>query len=933
MKIRIMNAKRWLVLFFPLLLGVIDKADAQKTKTMYISGRGIEDAVNWDFFCTKGMKSGFWSTIPVPSCWEQQGFGGYNYGHDNFEDRLNEEGIYRHRFRVPSEWKGQEIQIVFEGVMTDAEVKINGRVAGAIHQGAFYEFRYNISELVRPGKMNNLEVLVKKHSLNESVSLAERKADFWVFGGIFRPVYLEAKPKSNIQRIAIDSKADGSFKADVYTSSDVSNDCSLEVTFKRVGEINSIKSYTYSLDSSVTRLTGKVEQPDLWSPEFPNCYEAVFNLLDGSDKVIHTHMERIGFRTVEVRESDGVYVNGVRIKMKGVNKHTFHPKYARTSSKELSIKAVETIKDLNMNAVRMSHYPPDKHFLDVCDSLGLFVLDELTAWQKPSYDDTAGLKLLREMIIRDVNHPSIIFWDNGNEGGENDNLTEHFAKLDIQQRKVLYPWQDYDLTNTAHYIEYDYLAFDGFSKRKIFFPTEFLHGLYDGGHGAGLDDYWRRMWEDPLCAGGFLWVFQDEAIARTDKNGELDTDGDHAPDGILGPYYEREGSYYTIKDIWSPVFFERRYLNNEFNGVFKVENRYHYTDFEHLKFEIGWLNFADSEEKDGDKVAVKDTLMMALPPGQKGELHIPLILGWQEYDALRIRALDHHGKQINVWTWPVKRAERKAIELLGNLDNKVGLTVTETDSTIKVLSETVSFTFDKMNGKLKEVAKSGNIIPLSNGPVIVGNNTQLKRVEYNTESQTFILTSRMENGDYFRWTVGGNMGDLNLEVSYSPNKRVPFCGITFDYPEDHVSGMKWLGNGPYRVYKNRMKGVNFGLWEKAYNNTVTGESVYQYPEFKGYHADIYWAEIKDKQFGGFKVHVFSDDIFLRVLTPSEPKLPNNTAMIYPPGDISFLHAINAIGTKFRKADTMGPQSNPPYFEAAKIHGGRLTLKVAFVFNY
>ena len=234
----------------------------------------------------------------------------------------------------------------------------------------------------------------------------------------------------------------------------------------------------------------------MWNPEFPNLYTALFKLMDKNNRVIHQMSKRIGFRTIEVRAEDGVYVNNVRIKMKGVCRHTFQPKTGRTSSKAISIEVVNLIKDMNMNAVRMSHYPPDEHFLDACDSLGLFVLDELTAWQVPSYDDVVGRKLLGEMIAHDVNHPSIIFWDNGNEGGENNHLNDTFAEFDIQKREVLHPWQDFRKTNTLHYIDYNYLALDGYSKRKIYFPTEFLHGLYDGGLGAGLDDYWLRMWNE-----------------------------------------------------------------------------------------------------------------------------------------------------------------------------------------------------------------------------------------------------------------------------------------------------------------------------------------------------------------------------------------------------------------------------------------------------
>ena len=110
------------------------------------------------------------------------------------------------------------------------------------------------------------------------------------------------------------------------------------------------------------------------------------------------------------------------------------------------------------------------------------------------------------------------------------------------------------------------------------FPTEFLHGLYDGGHGAGLEDYWEQMWREPLSAGGFLWDFSDAAVVRTDKGGILDTDGDHGPDGIVGPYREKEGSFFTIKEVWSPVFFERREITPSFDGTFRIQNRFTYTN-------------------------------------------------------------------------------------------------------------------------------------------------------------------------------------------------------------------------------------------------------------------------------------------------------------------------------------------------------------------
>ena len=166
------------------------------------------------------MNSGKWSKIEVPSQWELQGFGEYSYGRwytIKGAKPPTETGTYRTRFNVPVEWNGKNVTIVFEGVMTDTKVFVNGSLAGDMHQGGFNRFSYDITEKIKQGE-NELEVIVDKESADRLVNAAERKADWWIFGGIYRPVYLEVKPLMNIERIAVDAKADGSLYAEVFTT-------------------------------------------------------------------------------------------------------------------------------------------------------------------------------------------------------------------------------------------------------------------------------------------------------------------------------------------------------------------------------------------------------------------------------------------------------------------------------------------------------------------------------------------------------------------------------------------------------------------------------------------------------------------------------------------------------------------------------------------
>ena len=442
-----------------------------------------------------------------------QGFGTYQYGITFYgkafpEGVADEKGMYKYEFEVPEKFRGQQVNLVFEASMTDTEVKVNGRKVGSKHQGAFYRFSYNVTDFLKYGKKNLLEVTVSKESENASVNLAERRADYWNFGGIFRPVFLEVKPAINLRHIAIDAQMDGTFRANCYTN--ISNDGMsiraqiLDNKDKKLVET----TVPVKAGGDWTSLQLNVPNPALWTAETPNLYKAQFSLLDKNGKVLHNETEKFGFRTIEVRESDGLYINGVRINVRGVNRHSFRPESGRTLSKAKNIEDVLLMKDMNMNSVRLSHYPADPEFLEACDSLGLYVMDELGGWHG-KYDTPTGVRLIEGMIERDVNHPSIIWWSNGNEKGWNTELDGEFHKYDPQKRPVIHPQGNFSGFETMHYRSYgesqNYMRLPG-----IFMPTEFLHGLYDGGHGAGLYDYWEMMRKHPRCIGGFLWVLADE---------------------------------------------------------------------------------------------------------------------------------------------------------------------------------------------------------------------------------------------------------------------------------------------------------------------------------------------------------------------------------------------------------------------------------------
>lgn len=927
--------------FLLTLLTIPGLLHAQMTGKVYLSGTGFDHTVPWEFYCSAGMGSGAWTMIEVPSCWEQQGFGQYNYGHVPFEERLKEEGHYRHHFQVPAAWKGQVVSLVFEGVMTDCRVLVNGNQAGPVHQGGFYRFGYDISGLLKYGRKNTLEVFVKKFSDNTSVNEAERKADYWVFGGIYRPVFLEVNPKEHISSVAVDPKADGNLKADVKISG-LDKSRRLEVRILEEGgtELDRFVTEITPDTGGIIHLSGNITGAKAWTPETPNLYVAEFRLLDQEGKILHRVSERIGFRTVEVREQDGIYVNGTRIKFKGVNRHSFHPDHGRTSSKGFSIEVVNLIKDMNMNAVRMSHYPPDPHFLDVCDSLGLFVLDELAGWQRPPYDSVVGRRLLKEMIERDVNHPSVVMWDNGNEGGWNTSYDDDFKELDIQQREVNHPWGAHEKTNTAHYVEYDYLAMDHFAPRQIFFPTEVIHGLYDGGHAAGLEDFWLRMWNHPLAAGAFLWVFADEAVRRTDT-GELDTDGNHAPDGILGPYHEKEGSFYAIREIWAPVHFEKRYITPGFNGQFRIQNRFHYTGLEACSFSYGWVRLAgpgtrgsDTPESEfsGEIMISGIPVVDPLQPGQAGLLEVPLPVDWKEADLLYLEAHDPYGRLIHRWSWPVNTPNNYFSERIAPFSSEAKpVNVSDTPQSLVLESSGVEITIDRESGTLRSVRANGQQIPFSGGPRFRVDAPLVQQIRHFDANGAHHVVVEFSHENRLEWIMQPG-GIVDMKLQYHPESgRIPYTGASFSYPEEKIKSVTFMGNGPYRVWKNRTAGVLFNVWEKPYNNTITGHSGYIYPEFKGYYSNLYWSRFTDRSDHSFTVYSHTEDLYLRLFTPEEAPDPARTHVNHPAGDLSFMLGIPAIGTKFKDPELLGPQSTAYYYLNRRVKNESLTIWLTFDF--
>lgn len=928
------------------------------TQRHYLSGTDSGDAKIWDFYCTDGQRSKKKSKIEVPSCWELQGFGEYTYGRFYKTPGLSpstESGLYTTTFKIPVSENGNHFRLTFEGSMTDTHVKIDGKEIAPAHQGGFTEFSFDITPFIKPGRKQTLEVRVDKESANASVNSAERRADWWLFGGIYRPVYIESMPAQHISGISIDARADGHLTAKVKTHG---ADPSIPIEINIKGQSAQNVMTEYDINSDTYTIEADFPGISTWSTENPNLHDITFTLGKGNET--HSVTERIGFRTIEFIEHDGFYLNGKKLIVKGTNRHNFHPETGRATNKAQDEADIRLLKFMNMNAVRC-HYPSDRHFLHLCDSAGILYLDEFPGWQT-HYDDTTAMRLLPEFINRDQNHPSVFIWANGNEGGWNTCIDSLFAKYDLQKRMVVHPWSDFNGIDTHHYPAYQTGAYRLAKGRNVFMPTEFLHGQYDKGQGAALEDFWDNWSRSPLFAGGFIWAFVDEAVRRTDlptgkstgltfdnkkfdiKDCILDSDGSNAPDGCVDPYRQPEGSVYTIREVWSPIYIRSLDVTPTFNGTIPIENRWTFTSLRDCSMSYRLLCCNEDSTICTGKGSVT---LPDISPGERGFARFKLPDNFRENDILEITAYSPDGSEVCTWTDYIRTPK-----IISDGVNKTKIDVKFTD-----------------DGKIERITGNGEVIPLSGGPIPVGMKVDCRSHKKHIEADgTEVHIFHYRGGiDSIKWEIHpdgrlvmdaiilNSANGNRFEGNFITEEGGWQTGLSFLYPEENVDSVRWIGKGPYRVWRNREKGALHGVWTKAYNNTVTGQygtsTPPVYPEFKGYHSDVRYMKLFAKDGRGFSVCSNTERMYVRLFTPEEPgnsslgemggpeeaiirakarKKPEKTMIDFPEGDISFLLSIPPMRS-YKPLHQQGPQSQPDVIRIKPGDDG-FHINLTFDFN-
>lgn len=523
----------------------------------YVPEKHLSLNGDWKFFWSdvpEGIPTGFyqenfndrkWDLIEVPSNWEMKGYGDklFRNVHAPFKanppfvpKEYNPTGAYRRTFTLPASWKGDQIFLRMEKVASASFVWINGQEVG-YNEGAQEPAEYNITSYLKPGK-NTIAVHVVKYS--DGYYLEGQ--DYWRLAGIFDDVWIYATPQVRLFDWYVitdldDTYTDAQLKLQVdvknYTETGGKNyKIKANVTdnnHQPVAEMTSSSFTISSIGVQTLNMDKQIKNPKKWTSETPNLYHLQITLLtsDGTEQdVIKT---RIGFKETEIR-GETFYLNGVPLKVNAQNSHMQHPEWGHTVNEELIRKDFEILKQFNFNTVRTAHYPPVNKYLKLADEYGLFIIDE-AGTEAHATEFISGMaeytemykERVRRMVLRDRNHPCILFWSVGNESGENFNITEAIKegrKYD-STRSWMYGGNSFshpaeDIIGprypSALELELQVGVIPDSTDIRPSFMDEYLSVAGNGG--GGLDDYWRVIYSHPRTMGGAIWDFVSTGLTE-----------------------------------------------------------------------------------------------------------------------------------------------------------------------------------------------------------------------------------------------------------------------------------------------------------------------------------------------------------------------------------------------------------------------------------
>lgn len=852
-----------------------------------------------------------WDTISVPSNWQIEGYGDMHYSDlwYNFPIRPpyvptdNPTAIYKRTFTIEDNWLDEEVILRFQGVDSAFHLWINGREVG-YSKGARMTTEFDISSYVTSGKN---EVTVRVYQWSDGTYLEDQ--DMWWLSGIFRDVDLYTQPKVGINDFKVET-----ILTNTYTKGE------LTVVGKVRGVAEGLTLSYELLDerlspvvSGYQKLTDQfsfaevINQPKLWSAEDPNLYTLLLTVKKG-DEIIEVIPQLVGFRHIELKGKTFT-VNGVAIKFKGVNRHDYHPATGRVVSKEDVVKDIHLMKQHNINAIRTAHYPNSPYLYELCDTYGMYVIDEadiechgfeLTGNYNWIADDAAWEKVhvdrLVRMVERDKNHPSIIMWSLGNESGFGHNfrkMAEVCKELD-PSRLVHYEGDPKTEVTDVYSTMYTWLENppgERITMQDVIENSEKPHVHCEYGHAmgngpGGLKEYQELIYKHEHLQGGFIWEWYDHGIETTDENGDVyyryggdfgddPTNGNFCIDGLLMPDRTPSPALIEYKKIIEPI---HTHAVDLAKGKIQVENKYDFINLDHLTLHY-------TIQKDGKTLQTGSADITGIAARTMQEvtldydLTFPKELGTDYYVTISYvtnRDFDwgKHGQQLATAQFKLPIETEALI-----ISPKGTLLVEKSHNKLVVIAEESEIVFDTVKGQMVSWKKHGLEV-VEKGPKLqfwrapIDNDMYLLKdykekyfmhlwhemvdsVEYEQTEKSVKITVKTVNGTtnsswYYRcgyeYEIYPN-GDILFEVTGTPDGMIENAPAMI--PRIGVE-MRINKSCDQALWYGKGPGESYSDSKQAnltgvYNKTVDEMFTnYVHPQENGNRTDTHWARLANR---------------------------------------------------------------------------------------
>ncbi|MRX69773.1 beta-galactosidase [Flavobacterium resistens] len=868
-----------------------------------------------------------WKEISVPSNWELKGYGipiytNITYPFERNPPFINHSdnpvGSYKRDFILPENWKNRHVFLHFEAGTSAMYIWVNGEKVGYT-ENTKSPAEFDISKYLKPGKNN---VAVEVYRWSDGSYLEDQ--DFWRLSGIDRNVYLYSTDHIRISDFFAKPDLDtnyknGSLNVDVslknLTSIAVNNqkleakliDVSGTTVFAKELKVNfegnKIQTINFSQD---------VSNPKLWSSEAPNLYNLVLTLKNEKGNVVESVSTEIGFRKVELKNGQ-LLVNGVRIMFHGVNIHETNPITGHYQDEATMMKDIKLMKQFNINAVRLSHYPNNVLWMKLCNKYGLYLVDEANIeshgmgvegqpliWMNPKTNPghlrewyNAHMDRIYSLVERDKNAPSVIIWSLGNESANGQVFHDAYKWIKNRDKTRLVQFeQAKENENTdvvcPMYPKIEYMK-EYASRKEVtrpFIMCEYSHAM--GNSNGNFQEYWDIIRGSKNMQGGFIWDWVDQGFEAKDEvgrkywayGGDLGSqnytnDENDCNNGLLLPDRTPNPAAFEVKKVYQDILFHAVDVKN---GVIKITNDFGFTNLSSYNFNYQVL--------ENGKVIKEGQIEVDLNPKSEKEFKIdlPKITSKPGFEyLLNVFANTKTGSELmpqnfeiareqfviedgDYFTQAVQRNSSSSIK-----EEKTEFVLNAANVVVKISKTTGLITYYSSKGEeyFKQYPEPnfwraptdndfGNKMPIkSNVWRTAGNNYTLESIQQTEENGKNYVVAKLKlndvSSDYTIKYSLNNDGALEILPSFkrgnNPVPEMPRFGMIFSLKSD-FENLDYYGRGPWENYPDRKDSALKGI----YQSKVADQYVsYTRPQENGYKTDVRWFKLSDKYGNGLEI--------------------------------------------------------------------------------